>query len=111
MDANNKDKDCHHHSPGIYQPRHPEKTVLYQIVLEDLETWIKETQDNGGFVSSHIEKNFRSYLKCGLLCYGFARARCTCGNEFLVAFSCNFSQNILHHRKGYSDCSGACSPQ
>lgn len=84
----NKDKACHHHSPGIYQPRHPENTVLYQIIQEELETWIIQTQENAGFVSSHVEKDFRSYLKCGLLCYGFARARCACGNEFLVAFSC-----------------------
>ena len=33
----NKDKACHHHSPVIYQPRHPENTVLYQILQEDLE--------------------------------------------------------------------------
>ena len=84
----NKDKACHHHSPTIYQPRHPENTVLYQILQEDLETWITQTQENGGYVPSHVEKDFREYLKCGLLCYGFARARCTCGNEFLVAFSC-----------------------
>jgi len=84
----NKDKACHHHSPGIYQPRHPENTVLYQILQEDLETWITQTQENGGYVASHVEKDFREYLKCGLLCHGFARVRCTCGNEFLVAFSC-----------------------
>ena len=29
------------------------------------------------------------YLRCGILCFGFARARCTgCGHGFLVAFSC-----------------------
>jgi hypothetical protein len=78
----NKNKAFHHHSPGIYQPRHPENTVLYQILQEDLETWIKQTQENGGFVSSHVEKDFRADLKCGLLCYGFSQARYTCGNEF-----------------------------
>ncbi len=76
----NKDKACHHHSPTIYQPRHSENTLLYQILQEDLETWITQTQENGGYVPSHVEKDFREYLKCGLLCYGFARARCTCGN-------------------------------
>jgi hypothetical protein len=28
-------------------------------------------------------------LECGILAYGFARARCDeCGHDFLVAFSC-----------------------
>ncbi|NOQ80147.1 MAG: hypothetical protein GQ546_12195 [Gammaproteobacteria bacterium] len=53
-----------------------------------METWIAQTQENGGYVASHVEEDFREYLKCGLLCHGFARARCSCGHEFLVAFSC-----------------------
>ena len=84
----NKDKACHHSLPGIYQPRHPENTVLFQVFQEYLETWITQTQEEGGYVPSHVEKDFRKYLECGLLCHGFARARCTCGHEFLVAFSC-----------------------
>ena len=37
----------------------------------------------------HVEGEFREYLRCGILCFGFARARCTgCGHGFLVAFSC-----------------------
>jgi hypothetical protein len=32
---------------------------------------------------------FRRYLECGILAYGFARARCPdCGHDFLVTFSC-----------------------
>ncbi|RLC16570.1 MAG: hypothetical protein DRH93_18555 [Deltaproteobacteria bacterium] len=27
----------------------------------------------------------RAYLKCALLCHGFARARCTCDHEFSAA--------------------------
>ena len=58
MDANNKDKDCHHKSPGIYQPRHPEKTLLYQIIQEDLETWIKENQENDSlFQLCHVKES------------------------------------------------------
>jgi hypothetical protein len=40
-------------------------------------------------VPTHVENEFRSYLKCGILAHGFARARCSsCGYDFLVAFSC-----------------------
>jgi hypothetical protein len=43
----------------------------------------------GDGVPDHVEKEFRSYLKCGILAHGFARARCSsCGYDFLVAFSC-----------------------
>ncbi len=36
-----------------------------------------------------VEREFRRYLDCGLLCNGFARLRCpSCGHESLVAFSC-----------------------
>jgi len=75
-------------SPQIYQQRRPEKTILYKVLQENLNTWIEQTHENGGSVPAHIEKDFRNYLECGLLSYGFARARCECGHEFLVAFSC-----------------------
>lgn len=40
-------------------------------------------------VPSWVERDFRAYLKCGILAHGFARARCdACGHERLVAFSC-----------------------
>jgi hypothetical protein len=43
----------------------------------------------GDGVPDHVEKEFRSYLTCGILAHGFARARCaTCGYDFLVAYSC-----------------------
>ena len=42
-----------------------------------------------GVKASRWRKSLRRYLTCGLLCFGFARAKCTsCGHGFLVAFSC-----------------------
>jgi len=36
-----------------------------------------------------VEKDFRAYLRCGVLAHGFARARCEdCGHERLIPFSC-----------------------
>lgn len=38
---------------------------------------------------SCVERDFREYLACGILAYGFARARCSgCGHDFLIAYSC-----------------------
>ena len=43
----------------------------------------------GDGVPTHVENEFRSYLKCGILAHGFARARCSgCGHESWVALAC-----------------------
>ncbi len=42
-----------------------------------------------GELPSFTRAEFERYLRCGLLCHGFARVRCpTCHDELLVAFSC-----------------------
>ena len=75
-----------------YRRRRPETTTLHRIVREHLETYLalaNEADPMGDGVPDHVEKEFRSYLKCGILAHGFARARCSgCGYEFLLAFSC-----------------------
>ena len=83
-------------SPGagahVYRPRRPEKTLLHKTVRQNLETYLvatDEQEDFRGRVPLHVEAAFREYLKCGLLCHGFARAYCAgCGHDFMVAFSC-----------------------
>jgi len=75
-----------------YRRRRPETTTLHRIVRENLETYLtlaNESDPMGDGVPDHVEKEFRSYLTCGILAHGFARARCaTCGYDFLVAYSC-----------------------
>ena len=74
-----------------YQRREPEKTLLHRIVREHLATFLVEAQDRypSGELPCFIRAEFEHYLRCGLLCHGFARVRCsTCHDELLVAFSC-----------------------
>ncbi len=75
-----------------YRRRRPETSTLHRIVREHLETYLAlahEADPMGDPVPDHVEREFRSYLRCGILAHGFARARCaTCGYDFLVAFSC-----------------------
>ena len=72
--------------PSAYQPRRPERTVLYQTVQKELESWLAATSEP---IPHFVEQEFRSFLKCGILAYGFARAHCNqCGHDSLVAFSC-----------------------
>jgi hypothetical protein len=78
--------------PAPYCRRHPEQTVLYQVVQQHLETYLTlagEDDWDGQRVPAYVEREFRHDLECGILAYGFARARCPdCGHDFLVAFSC-----------------------
>jgi hypothetical protein len=78
--------------PAVYRPRRPTETPLYPVVQHHLETFLAEAQDAdpmGWGVPSWVERDFRSYLRCGILAHGFARVRCTdCGHDRLLAFSC-----------------------
>jgi hypothetical protein len=77
---------------GIYKPRRPQETALYRIVRQNLESWLaarREADPDKDPVPKYVEEAFRRYLTCGILCFGFARCRCSsCGYEFLAAFSC-----------------------
>jgi hypothetical protein len=82
--------------PKCYNPRHPERTLLYQTVAEHHETWL-DLASAGQFAGQgdhhspkpYVRQAFEKYLECGIFAHGFARARCDdCGHDFLVAFSC-----------------------
>ena len=82
--------------PNIYRPRRPARTLLHRIVRENLETYLAMSRRGDGQaddltsrVPGYVEAAFRDYLKCGLLCHGFARVYCPgCGHDLLVGFSC-----------------------
>jgi hypothetical protein len=76
--------------PDGYRRHEPEKTFLYTVVREHLETFLaRPWLDGGPGYPRFIEEEFRRYLDCGLLSWGFSRIRCPrCGLERLVAYSC-----------------------
>jgi hypothetical protein len=73
-----------------YLPRRPTETVLYDLVRENVESFVAyagEHYDRG--LPRYVEREMRAYLKCGVFSEGFTRARCdACGHDLLVAFSC-----------------------
>jgi hypothetical protein len=79
-----------------YNPRRPERTLLYKTVAEHFETWLElasvgqfDGQGDRHTPPAYVEKAFRKYLECGIFAHGFARVRCDdCGDDYLVAFSC-----------------------
>ena len=76
----------------VYLPRRATQTPLYPVVQHHLETFLAQAAEAdtlGEGVPSWVERDFRGYLECGILAYGFARARCEeCGHERLIPFSC-----------------------
>jgi hypothetical protein len=67
-----------------YRRREPERSVLYQTLLEHAETFLVQAT-----VPAFVGRTFRRYLDCGVLARGFLRVACrACRSESLVAFSC-----------------------
>jgi hypothetical protein len=75
-----------------YTPRCPERTLLYRIVSENLETLLqtaREQSESGLGLPKYVEKEFREYLRCGIACHGFTRLVCeACGRTLFLSFSC-----------------------
>jgi hypothetical protein len=75
----------------VYERRRPERTSLYELVRDNLDTLYGAIDDGALDVRlpKHAKKELDAYLDCGLLCRGFARIRCgACDESRLVAFSC-----------------------
>ena len=75
-------------APGAqagYARREPEKTVLYKVIQEHLESFLAEYPG----LPAYVVEEFRSYLDCGILARGHVLLKCgVCGREAAVAFSC-----------------------
>ena len=78
--------------PPGYVPRLAEKSVLHEVVRENLETFLAEARErteHGFGVPRFVDDELRAFLRCGVAAHGFARIQCgACGHEILVAFSC-----------------------
>ena len=77
---------------GAYRRREPEKTVLYQVVQQNLETFLSQMRQaclDHDPIPDYVENTFRSYLECGILAFGYGRCWCpNCRHGFAVAYSC-----------------------
>ena len=79
--------------PGIYRPRHPERTVLYRVLFHNFDRFL--TAYEGRFEKEYghfrpvVKEVVERYLDCGNPRSGFARIRCPdCRSEHLLTFSC-----------------------
>lgn len=66
-----------------YKRREPDGTVLYDVLHEDLESFLSlaNASHAGGF-PRFVQRELREFLPCGILAKGFACFRCTaCGHD------------------------------
>jgi hypothetical protein len=74
-----------------WQRRTPQDAVLYQVLVEHLETFLEQVHADPArqALPRFVERELREFLACGVLSRGFARVHCSqCGKDELVAFSC-----------------------
>src|SRR3972149_4065230 len=89
-----------HDSDSLYTPHHPEQTLLYRTIREQIESFLARPRERGHFVPHFVEQELRAFLRCGILAHGFLRLHCDeCRLGRLVPFSCK--------RRGLSPAGGA----
>jgi len=79
--------------PGIYRPRHPERTALYRVLFHSFDRFLSEYErrfeKEYGYFRPVVQEVVERYLDCGNPRSGFARIRCPdCHGEHLLTFSC-----------------------
>ena len=77
----------------IFARHRPEETPLYRVIYhhrDELErSWEERFEDKYGKLRDCVLEAFDSYLNCGILLHGCARAYCeNCKHSELIAFSC-----------------------
>ena len=72
-----------------YRRRKPQDTVLYKVVQENYRTYASSCEAQDRPLPAFVRREFEKYLRCGVLCAGFAKVHCSkCGYDRLVGLSC-----------------------
>jgi hypothetical protein len=72
-----------------YTRHRPEQSILYNVIQQELETFLARAQARERPVPRFVEQEFHAFLRCGILAHGFLRLHCDdCGFDRLVPFSC-----------------------
>ncbi len=72
---------------GVYVPRSPPTSVLYGIVRAYLAGFLAAVAAESDQPPGFVVREFRKFLRCGVLAHGFARVRGgDCAFERLVPF-------------------------
>jgi hypothetical protein len=64
---------------ATYERHRPDRTPLYPLVVEHLETLLARTRErteHGFGYPRYVQRTFEAYLSCGMPQAGFCRVRC-----------------------------------
>jgi len=76
-------------NPHLYRRHCPEQTALYPVIETNLPAFLEYQHARDAALPRFVTAEFKDYLRCGRLEYGFIRVKCDgCRHEHLVAFSC-----------------------
>ena len=71
-----------------YERHRPEQTPLYALIDEHFPRFLQRLEAEGVSLPHFVKEEFKAYLTCERLEYGFLRVKCdACRHEKLVAFS------------------------
>jgi hypothetical protein len=72
-----------------YTRHRPEESILYNVIQQELESFLARAQAREQPVPRFVEQEFHAFLRCGILAHGFLRLHCDeCGFDRLIPFSC-----------------------
>ena len=95
----------------VYERRRPERTTLYEVVRDNVET-LYGAIDDGAIairIPQHAKKELDAYLDCGLLCRGFARLRCESCDDTKTAQSWYGTSSVIFRLARSVKCSSTPS--
>ena len=65
-------QSAHGPAASLYRRRRPEKTTLYQVVQEHVETFFVQVErETGAGLPQFVKDEFEAFLQCGILAHGF----------------------------------------
>jgi hypothetical protein len=69
--------EAKHRGGGQGYVRHrPEESVLYSAIQRELESFLARARAQGSGLPRFVEREFREFLRCGILAHGSARVHC-----------------------------------
>ena len=82
-----------HARPGGYATREPQKSDIYQLLLDNAETFLAHHeqlfQPEYGYLRPEVQSTLEELIACGDFRFGLARVKCRdCGDEMFIPLSC-----------------------
>jgi hypothetical protein len=87
----------------VYQRREPECDLFFQVVADNLETFLDRTRTDEHELPAHVEHELRRYTECGVLAHGLtANDDRTCSSARLYLAAAVRTSALFFASRGFS---------